>query len=107
MYICLNCGEIFDKGKILHDDSGDYQVCPVCRDDDYSDAIKCELCGEYYSSLSIATEHFCARCIDEVRDTAREFMLRHLGGFERWALLEGMVEGEIKPEEIIPQGRPE
>ena len=55
MYICSNCGEVFDEPKTIEEHhpygmtyaTEYWSVCPHCHDSDYSEAEQCEMCGEF------------------------------------------------------------
>ncbi len=59
MYICENCGAVFEDCKIIEEhhpygmtSATEYwSACPVCGYTDIEEAKKCELCGEYYEEL--------------------------------------------------------
>lgn len=58
MYICLSCRGTFTDPKITYEvhnelegsPSEDFLVCPYCGDTDFSEAIECDGCGEYFSA---------------------------------------------------------
>ena len=59
MYICNNCGTVFETPD-THEEQHPYgmtsatehwYVCPYCADTDFSEAKKCERCGEYVAEL--------------------------------------------------------
>lgn len=73
MFKCENCGSVFENPEIkkgylcecgmqsIYESIG---VCPNCSCDEYHEAKKCSVCGEYFSE----TELFggtCQQCIDE------------------------------------------
>ena len=58
MYICLECGEVFEEPKRYTENCGygasndpydyHYSGCPVCGGN-YDEAIECDMCGEWCS----------------------------------------------------------
>lgn len=70
MYICNECGEVFEQFKIAieyHPYGEGYAtekwaVCPYCKDNDFQEAKECENCGEYVAEL---TEGLCDKCFWE------------------------------------------
>ena len=73
MLKCVTCGEVFDtpetkSGYLCECGESsvyeDYGVCPNCESDDFEEARKCEICGEYM----LADELFgdvCEDCIQQ------------------------------------------
>ena len=59
MYICNNCGEVFDDYKTIeeHHPHGmgtateSWAVCPHCGDTDFEEAKQCERCGECVAEI--------------------------------------------------------
>lgn len=67
IYKCNECDSVFtEPDKIRHRhtelDEGDwyetFEVCPVCRGDDFEEIHQCEVCGEPIPS----TEFLCKEC---------------------------------------------
>ena len=67
IYKCNECDSVFtEPNKIRHRhtelDEGDwyetFEVCPVCRGDDFEEIHQCEVCGEPIPS----TEFLCKHC---------------------------------------------
>lgn len=70
MFICNECGEIFDEPKIVRETHGldcppyeEIAVCPCCEDTDFCEAKKCERCGEYFAELD---EGLCDVCYGDM-----------------------------------------
>jgi RecJ-like exonuclease len=71
MYICLDCGEVFEKPKIIeeHHPYGmtyaveEWAVCPHCGDAGIEKAKRCSCCGEYFAELE---DGLCEECNKEV-----------------------------------------
>lgn len=59
MFICNECGEIFETPKIIeeHHPYGmgyaveEWAVCPHCEETDFQEARQCTQCGEYVAEL--------------------------------------------------------
>ena len=59
MYICNNCESVFDGYEIVeeHHPYGEgtaaesWAVCPYCKDNDFTEAEQCKLCGEFVVEL--------------------------------------------------------
>lgn len=60
MYICNNCGEVFEDCKIIEEHhpygmgtaTENWYVCPYCEDTSFSEAEQCEMCGEFVTELN-------------------------------------------------------
>ena len=78
MYICLDCGRIFDEDEadVIRDDpspagvslpSGyyEYPCCPDCGSDYLGETEKCMLCGEYVGEDDMIGG-FCKDCAADV-----------------------------------------
>ena len=75
MLKCAWCGEVFSEDSVEtksgylcecgdHSVYEDYGVCPYCGSDDFEEARKCEICGEYM----LVDELFgdvCEGCIEQ------------------------------------------
>lgn len=59
MYICNNCGLVFEDCKIdrqfhpygMGYAAEEFAVCPHCNDTDFDEAKQCEMCGEFVAEL--------------------------------------------------------
>lgn len=49
MFICLGCEKTFEEPLV----SGEQELCPHCYSCDFSEARKCDECGEYVSENDI------------------------------------------------------
>ena len=56
MFICFDCGAVFDEPATYRDSRGEFWgapvwetcgMCPVCGSTEYDTAECCERCGEY------------------------------------------------------------
>lgn len=71
MFICLDCGEIFEEPKIFTEthglDSPPYEKlygCPECGGN-FTEAFECDVCGEYIDDEYIITDkgdRICNNC---------------------------------------------
>lgn len=79
MYICKDCGAVFEEPGIVYDDpspagvalpSGSYayEECPDCGGDDFEEARHCDRCDEYYLGDKI----LCDSCMEELGIELRE-----------------------------------
>ena len=72
MYICHNCGAVFDTPDTYeeHHPYGmgyareRWSVCPSCGDTDFDEAKECSRCGEYFAELE--DDGLCELCWDEM-----------------------------------------
>ena len=71
MFICLDCGSVFDEPEYFYDFHGMetppyeiYKGCPGCGGA-YTDAITCSICGEYildeYADV-VDGQNICENC---------------------------------------------
>lgn len=76
MFICLNCGEVFDENNIGNttENRGYYgdekcsakiSCCPICAGE-YEEAAQCKICGEYHPKDDL-TGGVCEECLDDYR----------------------------------------
>ena len=78
MYICLNCGEVFEEpvtkshreyfgechGRVCWENVGD-DYCPNCGDaNNFEEAAECKVCGDYYAWDS-SESTICHACLEE------------------------------------------
>ena len=71
MYICLECGETFEKPKeyVEHYPYGMgyvleiFTFCPYCESESFKEAMICPKCYEYVEEL---TDGLCVACHGEV-----------------------------------------
>lgn len=86
VYICKNCGEIFEEPKIVKESRGEFWGHPAfedcyyspCCGCDYDEAIECNICGEWYSEDDLCMG-VCSKCIDDYR---HNFKICHDISFE-------------------------
>ena len=71
MYICNDCGAVFEEPKIIEEHhpygmgyaTEYWAVCSCCGDTDIQEAEECCRCGEYVAELH---EGMCDICYDEM-----------------------------------------
>ena len=75
MYLCANCGRMFDSPDEVEDFTSEYwgatvrhytTVCPNCGSDDFDEMDKCQVCGNDIPP----GEKICENCHDLIRDVA-------------------------------------
>ena len=77
MYICKDCGELFDNSKtILYEDAeiwhqSHIETCPFCGGD-FEEVKACLGCGKNYGESDL-TEGFCTKCEKKIQDKVTEF----------------------------------
>lgn len=73
MFRCNDCGCEFEAAMVVREHHGlDYGfeeigVCPCCGESDYTEAHRCEICGEYTFN-----DHYCDGCMDEAKARLRD-----------------------------------
>jgi hypothetical protein len=73
MYICENCGEVFEEFGTYYEHhpygngyaTEEWSCCPYCKDTDIVEAHECECCGEHFATL---TDGLCYECYHEEED---------------------------------------
>jgi len=73
MYICNDCGEVFEDCKVVYEPHPygmgsayeKWYLCPHCDSTDIDEAKECERCGEYFADLR---KGLCDCCYDEMYD---------------------------------------
>lgn len=89
-YRCADCGAEFDTPYLSRHGGGDtgedWNVCPLCRSDNYDDLYECEACGRRDTSdYNLITFGRCDACvigatkeynalIDALSDQSREIL---------------------------------
>ena len=65
MYLCLDCGELFQEPFMYVEKHGEQQMCcPYCKGD-YVDTFRCDECGEWICSdkyYIIGKRKYCDEC---------------------------------------------
>lgn len=68
MFICLDCGELFEEPAVTYENQGEFWgapaweawgACPNCGSTEYDHAEQCERCGEYFAELEDGLCEFC------------------------------------------------
>ena len=69
MFVCLECGEMFEEPLILYDNLGEFWGAPAqdCKSDQIDEADKCDICGEY-----IQAGYICEDCAEDIQTRVRE-----------------------------------
>ena len=79
MYLCANCGQMFDSPNIEEDFTSEFwgstarhmaSVCPNCGSDEFDEMDKCEVCGEWIDPGDELCE-VCDGLIKEIADDIR------------------------------------
>lgn len=76
MYICKDCGYVFEEPVVEYDDpspagvslaSGayEYESCPHCGSDDIDGAEVCACCGEWYDGTK-NSKIVCGDCYEDI-----------------------------------------
>lgn len=86
MYICCDCGHVFEEPKHYSEDRTPggafeggsfiehYDGCPLCAGA-FEEAVECDGCGEYVSERVIEYNNdgaFCNSCMEEMEEDASE-----------------------------------
>lgn len=76
MLICHDCGEVFEKPKVLKSKVGDYwgapaweewDACPYCESTEVYEAEQCQRCGEWVPELTeYGGIYICEICLDDL-----------------------------------------
>ena len=75
MYICSDCGYVFEEFDTTEENRGQYwgvdctetiRVCPKCKGA-FEEAEMCQKCGEY-SHIDSLHDGICEKCIDECKN---------------------------------------
>lgn len=74
MYICFDCGHVFEDPHEIVDDSPEYgrtveKLCPKCESGFFERADRCPDCGKWKGVL----DKLCEDCIEELRGRFRMF----------------------------------
>ena len=71
MFICENCGYVFEDHKVIKERhpygmsyaTEEWYVCPHCNDSNTVEAQECERCGEYVAKLE---DGLCDVCYEDM-----------------------------------------
>lgn len=74
MYICLDCGHVFEDPCKMVDWSPEYgktveELCPKCEDGNFLGADRCPDCGRWMPK----GDKLCEICREDLRDRFRTF----------------------------------
>jgi len=72
MYICDDCGALFHFPTEIHEVHNELEdtpeetwyVCPHCNSTEYSEAVQCDLCGEYVAHDYVELVNGTIACSD-------------------------------------------
>lgn len=73
MYICNECGAVFEDYKIIKDPRPygmgevyeEFAVCPHCKETDISEAKECERCGSIFAKDDLE-DGLCEHCYGDL-----------------------------------------
>ena len=75
MYVCGECGEVFDSPDVKKEYTGvssegfheyfEVGHCPYCGSEDIEDGHRCRVCGEWF--YQHCCEEVCESCIADLR----------------------------------------
>jgi len=93
MYICLDCGHVFEEPHKIVDNSSEYgrteeRLCPNCEGSFMLTADRCPDCDRWKPKL----DNLCERCRDELRKKFRAF--REMLTAAQEDVLDEMLDGE-------------
>jgi len=78
MYICGECGAIFDepdyiREQICSDPEAweDIARCPNCHSEGFEEARECAECGDYFTEDDLIGGHLCEDCLHELEKDAK------------------------------------
>ena len=65
MYICADCGSVFDDPKVIGTDVDRGECCPDCGSYDFDEAVECEECGTIIPASDAYgyDHHLCMGCL--------------------------------------------
>jgi hypothetical protein len=88
MKYCNGCHDVFgdDDFVIIGKDEEREAVCPHCHEWDVSDAVQCEVCGEWFGENEI--DNACDECISNLVDKFNELLKDNFTTDERKILNE-------------------
>ena len=80
MLVCTTCGAVREQEEVIKTDYNHefhydeiYYKCPCCGSDDFEEATKCKICGEYFYDED--NTEVCEECLEisETVETALEY----------------------------------
>ncbi len=114
MYMCIHCGHEFEEiaAKNYDRSTGTWEeYCPNCGSEDFEEAERCEICGEWKVADNI-TDGVCKECIEKAATKENAFLIGmedkvkvEMNGFIAWAwktfdmemeLLKGVTDADAR-----------
>lgn len=90
MYICEDCKAMFDTPEMAADvlthggngidDIGYTYICPQCRSEFISEAVRCPVCGDYKAALELCG--CCEACESKLRRRFKKLLADHFSAKE-------------------------
>lgn len=85
MYVCKDCGEVFEEPVVVYDDPSpqgvslprgayEFRSCPYCDSDNIDEAEVCVCCGEYYNPEDGIV---CKECSDGIKEELEDIRVRN------------------------------
>lgn len=75
-YQCDHCGKTFNETMPVEEYTGvkidgycemlNYEACPYCGSDGFTDVYECPLCGEWETD-KVTGEDYCLECYEEMK----------------------------------------
>ena len=96
MYQCQSCKSTFERPKKVITDTGNYDICPNCENDEIEEVSICQKC----QNPAMLHEMYCEACKNHIRDTMSQAMnfLTDAHGFDRtetFRIISEWVEREV------------
>lgn len=76
MFICMDCGHVFEEPRVEHERMADFWgapaweefgVCPNCGSVEYDTAEQCERCGEWVpETTDFGNVKLCDFCLEDL-----------------------------------------
>lgn len=115
MWICNDCGAVFENPSDYYDHGTGYHSmdCPHCGSDDIDEAVRCAECGEWVNEKNLVNG-LCPACIERHAsdyETVKAYGADRkeaveINGFLAWAFTPAEIE-EILERELKNSGKAE
>ena len=100
MFVCMHCGHEFEDidARNYDNSTGTWEeYCPNCGSEDFEEAEKCEVCGEWHLAEKVVNG-MCENCLKEEATVPNAFAW---GEYEKQGVeLNGFVAWAFTPDEI-------